>query len=473
MTMLSLFRRIKKSVLSKFNNISRIKKQEIYKNIVNIKRKELNSDYYMINSGSDSENEFNSNNCIINESTKNKTIISENEPQIILFSTILDKKMIDNDYILYDMRQTLLNRNINVEYLELDEEFEKELSICCDKIQYDNYEENIEVFKIKMRYIYVIIANDLHERLFDIKKQYYNTNDDKHSIGVYKYDKYIIRVDNSHHCFDSEKIVTNKISFKESKINNIVLPFLFNIEYNKTDIEMNNDVITYSTHLKRQFKKLNISYSIQPYIKNTDSLLNWVKYSIHERHCAILMSELRKTFIIQLFYKCVCLIETLHSHNIVHGDIKPDNIIINELDNFNISHFINYKNFNVYLIDFGLSGENGKDSGTGGTTPYCHPEFNNFRDLNNADKYKWKIMLKKHDVWSLGLAFITFYIFGKFISYYYKYPNYFFRKDGYINEIIFDSIGNSKIRTLFKDILSSESITIDNLKIRLFDICNN
>ena len=221
------------------------------------------------------------------------------------------------------------------------------------------------------------------------------------------------------------------------------------------------------------FKKNNLSFSVQPNIKNTESMLYWVKDNITDKYHIIILNEIRKKFIIQLFYKCTCLIDILHLHDIVHGDIKPDNILFEELDDFDITNAEYYKNFSVHLIDYGLSGLDNKDIGTGGTTPYCHPEFRNIRDSNNSENYRWRTIYKKHDVWSLGLAFITLYVLGKFNSYYCKYPNYFFSKDGYVNDIVIDAISNTDIRSLFKDMLTPSSITITDVKFRLQEIISN
>ena len=475
--MLAFFTRLKKRISARLNtkNRSNIKKQAIYSNILNRRVKELNpsymTEYDKSSSDSSPESEEMQSNLELTATSATVSKSFNNVMQTKMFSAILNKNEIEFDYILYELKQLILDKNIVIDDLELDETFEEELNKCCENSGDNLPDKNMDIFKTKMRFFYVIIANNLHQRFFEVRKQYELS--DTHYVGVYNYDKYVIRIDNSYHCFESEKVVTDKIKISESINNNIVLPFFMHIEHtphtniHTTTVAANEDVMTYSGHLKQLFKTSNLSYSVQPYIKDTESLLYWIKDNIADNQNAIVMSEIRKTFIIHLFYCCVCLIEKLHSHDIVHGDIKPDNILIKELDNFNISHSNNYKNFEVYLIDFGLSGMNNKDNGTGGTTPYCHPEFRNIRDSKNTDHYKWEIIHKKHDVWSLGLAFITLYMLGKFNSYYYKYPSYFFTKDGYISNVVFDSIGNHYIRELFKDILSVDSISIDEVKRRL------
>ena len=175
--------------------------------------------------------------------------------------------------------------------------------------------------------------------------------------------------------------------------------------------------------------------------------------------------KFKHIFYTHLFYKCARLLQKIHAIGIVHGDIKPDNILIKEEPGFNINDPIKSRLFSVYLIDFGLSGKDNVGIGTGGTIPYCHPEFQNIRDTRRTDKYRWNVIKKKHDVWSLGLAFITLYIHRSFYNYYYKYPSYFFNSSGYVSAIVLGSIGNQSLNRLFIDILSYDSISID-------EVCN-
>jgi serine/threonine protein kinase len=143
--------------------------------------------------------------------------------------------------------------------------------------------------------------------------------------------------------------------------------------------------------------------------------------------------------------------------------VKPDNILIHEHDDFDINHPEKCKRFTVYLIDFGLSGKHGKGYGTGGTIPYCHPEFKNIRDTNRASKYNWKIVQFKHDVWSLGIAFITMYIYRDFYNYYHKYPQYVFTSDGYMSSLLLDVISNEKLHDLFTKILTFDCIPVEKV----------
>jgi hypothetical protein len=412
---------------------------------------------------------------------------SHNKYTINYFQLPLDIHNTDNT--IARLNRELIIRKINIEQVQLDEVFENELRNCCETNKYIT-EQNHDIFKTKMRLLYVIIANNMHESLFDKKKKYF-TNCSNFHLGVYHYENFIIRIDDSPVSFYSEKRVMNKGPYSNF---NIIIPFFTYInkepkkkteDENKTpnsnvsenrslSADTRSDIThtcnTYSEHLVQIYKTHNISFSVQPYIAQSDTLYDWVRENITYNQF-ISIYDIRDRFVIILFFKCVCLIEQLHLKNIVHGDIKPDNILIKKSADFNM--YSNYKTFEIFLIDYGLSGTNEVSVGTGGTTPYCHPEFCNNYDYDNNDKYKWLTMKKHHDVWSLGIMFITLYTYGKFNYYYYKFPSYFFNSRGYVTDIVIDLIPNSRIKSIFQDILQPISISITDVKERLRNIIEN
>ena len=152
-----------------------------------------------------------------------------------------------------------------------------------------------------------------------------------------------------------------------------------------------------------------------------------------------------------LFIQLCAIIKELHELDCVHGDLKPSNIMIMTK---------NSQNF-VFLIDFGLSGIHLKTKhASGGTLPYCAPETENTcalnahnrRNENNAVfntkeyKYNWTVHNKSHDIWSIGLIFMSIYVFNKTHHYYKDYPYDFFNNSGYIPLKYFQLIKHEYIR---------------------------
>lgn len=393
-----------------------------------------------------------------------------------LFNTVLDNDIIKKDYELQKLVNIIDLYQFNVENVILESRIEQLIN---------NIPNVTDILKIKIKILYVIIAHDIYRDLFEEKKRYHSTKT-KQYIGVFRYNDYIIRIDDSPYSFINEADVVG--ASVDNIDSNIIQPFLIytNIRRNsvgeicdclttnRCDCKYIDDEVEVSSCRgdggdydvrSVSYKKLRenaISFSIQYYVKDTVSLYNWVNDNIG--NCAYnKFSSIQHPFFIHLFYQCARLLRKIHKVSVVHGDIKPDNILIREHDDFNINHPEKCKNFTVFLIDFGLSGIHDVGVGTGGTIPYCHPEFKNIVDTNRSSKYNWKIMNKKHDVWSLGVAFMTMYIYRDFYNYYHKYPNYFFTKDGYVSSLIIDVITHDKLNPVFTKLLSIECISSEEL----------
>lgn len=405
-----------------------------------------------------------------------------------LFNIEVDETVVKHDYELQELLKMMQIYQIDVKNITLESRFENAVN---------NIHNASDIIKIKMKLLYIIIANNLYRSLFEEKKQYRSTKNNQY-VGVFRYNDYIIRIDDCPYSFINEAdVIKATAGFSEN--NNIVRPFLMymNIRYNlktkdicdcrqpyceciytdiadiadipstvlKDDSNNDNNEVNYDTSGNQiaracfdKLRKNTVSFSIQYYVKDTVSLYTWVRENlcndVYNR-----FSSMQYTFFIHLFYKCAKLLRDIHNVSVVHGDIKPDNILIREHSNFNINHPEKCKNFTVYLIDFGLSGIHNIGIGTGGTIPYCHPEFKNIVDTDRSSKYNWKILDVKHDVWSLGVLFLTMYIYRDFYNYYHKYPNYFFLKDGYVSSLIIDVITDARLNELFGKMLTPNCIS--------------
>ena len=482
--MLSFFSKIKHIIREKLAHKNLSTRGKRYRVIVmDSEIKNVDDDETDHETDHENETDHGTENDRLINNTPHETVAPPPSPTKIhtFFNTDIEDTLLTTDYELQTLITTIKRTNIDVTKLILEPRYEEFVQ---------NIPEISDVFKIKLKLLYVIIASNLYWKLFEEKKEY-RSSKTKHVLGVFRYNDYIIRIDDSPYSFINEKDVINALTTKSpgwssstSSVNNIVLPFLV---YTNVKRDIKNTICecrtrpcdcTYLdcadyhpkmnelTHEGRSYyntlRENAVSFSIQHYVKNTEQLYNWVKDNIGS-YIYNQFSNIQYPFFVDLFLKCALLLRNLHAADVVHGDIKPDNILICESNDFNLNHTKNCKKFVVYLIDFGLSGINNDGYGTGGTIPYCHPEFKNIRDTNRTTKYNWKKQQLKHDVWSLGIIFITLYIYRDFYNYYHKYPDYFFTKDGYVSSLILDVVADSKLHDLFTKILSQEGISINEV----------
>jgi tRNA A-37 threonylcarbamoyl transferase component Bud32 len=205
-------------------------------------------------------------------------------------------------------------------------------------------------------------------------------------------------------------------------------------------------VLPFYNHIQNSSKSplFPLYYSIQPYI-NGVTLDVWIEINKYKRNFIEIVYD--------LFIQLCATIKELHDVDCVHGDLKPGNVLV-------VSNAQTSQNC-VYLIDFGLSGRHLKSThASGGTLPYCAPETQNTCALNahnkhyknsaifNATSYKynWTLHNKSHDIWSIGLIFMSIYIFKETYHYYKNYPYDFFTNGGYVCPKYFREIEHEYIR---------------------------
>ena len=249
--------------------------------------------------------------------------------------------------------------------------------------------------------------------LYPLKRYQGDLSDINIRYGVFETNNFIIKIDDECDVFMPELELMSHIGKGVISPHNIVLPYFVRIVKNNKYGSKDSTRDSSNVHVKH------MHFSIQPRIKNTLSLRKWIN----------MLSN--KCFNISYYVQmCITISKSIlfmHSHNIVHGDIKPDNILIELSTN------------TPYIIDFGLSGLHRLSNGTGGTQPYCCPETKNCSSTN-SDCYVWVKNKKQYDLWSLALLFSTIIIFKESYGYYNDYPRNYFTKDHYVNAYFLNRI---------------------------------
>lgn len=263
------------------------------------------------------------------------------------------------------------------------------------------------------------ILNNNTDIMYNLRSIKLYDNDVVHSkyrAGVFKTDNFIIKID------------TDSFNFKNE------ITGMYNL--GKGLIEEHSIVLPYYARFSSKDKK-NISFSVQPRIHDTISLRDWMM--IYENQ------KLDIEFYIRMCIRISKSIQFISSNHMVHGDIKPDNIIIENITN------------RSYIIDFGLCGLHDMSEGTGGTKPFCHPETRNTSDIyKDNTEYNWVKNTKYNDLWSISFIFATILIFRKCYVYYKDYPVNFFNGDKYINMTFLNYIPE-KFRLPFVCVLTKET----------------
>lgn len=105
---------------------------------------------------------------------------------------------------------------------------------------------------------------------------------------------------------------------------------------------------------------------------------------------AVLSRKKLKENVCKRYFREICsAVEHVHNNNLVHLDIKPDNILLKDPEGSS-----------VFLVDFGLTERAGKKlSQASGTVPYMAPEA---FDIDGMPA-KGLIVKPSLDMWSLGV----------------------------------------------------------------------
>lgn len=325
------------------------------------------------------------------------------------------------------------------------------------EIYNSTYWDNMSRFMLKNT-IMNIHSQNHKEYLKDflVYKQYDNASDAQPHIikyGMFKHKCFnlMIRIDTVEDQITGEDIVSSTLLQK--------------YDNNYQDIIRLGIIIPAYCHIKLSNPQL--FYSVQPFVTNGITLDRWIKTIQNKGNFDEIVYD--------VFMQLSAIVKELHEVDCVHGDIKPANILIVQQQNANTKHYSN--NVTVFLIDFGLSGIHEKTKcASGGTLPFCAPETENTnantRNGNNVIKYpqhfnyNWLKHNKSHDIWSLGVIFVTIYIFKSIKLYYHEYPSDFFLPSGYISSKYIRMVKHEYIRNILgKYILVEPSKRCDILQL--------
>lgn len=331
------------------------------------------------------------------------------------------------DSIIDDIVTANYNKNITeynhdiCEYYTSQTEYE---SCLVDILAKDEVDEIIKI-------INGITYRD-HDFLFNLSpiKRYDNDSIGNNiRCGVFKTPTFIIKIDTSSEQFKSEIFTMFFAGKGIVKPYNIVLPYIAKIH-------------------ERRGRYM--SFSIQPRITNSRTLHDWIRLTDNKRLPI-------NAYIDICIHVCKSIL-FIHSKHMVHGDIKPGNILIRNISN------------TPYLIDFGLSGVHSVSEGTGGTKPFCHPGTRNtYYSADDEDKYEWTKNYKYRDLWSVALVFASVIILRSCCHFYSEFPSDFFDSEKYVANSYLRNIP-SQFRDPFTMVLLNPKykINVKSITVRKF-----
>ena len=286
----------------------------------------------------------------------------------------------------------------------------------------DDVKKAIE--KIRRRPHLMIDTSDIDTR--DRVAMGYMLHNMRKMVGMFHVRDFMVRVE---HAFDNSQIRSERYAMSRlapaagiDHANHVVVPI---------HIQMNS-IENVPPTARTPFH--HISYSIQPVVANSRTVDSWYRHTRPPRATVMALCKQMAEALVHL-----------HAHNIVHGDIKPGNTLIQIPPNGGPAR--------LYIIDFGMSGAHDGSESTGGTKPYCAPETGNgcnSKTREDMGSYHWTQTRMENDMWSFGLMFFTMMALHRCIYHPNEYPADFFNDDGHINAFYFDNISDDSIRELFE-----------------------
>ena len=335
--------------------------------------------------------------------------------------------------------------------------FFSEYSKRCMR-SYELHKDDIPKYIAKIRRRPYLNIKTAHIDVDDPTAMFYMYRRLKTMIGMFHINDFMVRIE---HAFDNSQIVAEHLVVHQllartgacagiDTEHHIVLPVcvqLCNIG------KIPEPVRTMFHH---------ISYSIQPVVAHSHTMDNWFRrYKPSTALIAKLCGQMAKA------------LNYLHTHDIVHGDIKPTNTLVrvsndkhsdsdsdSDSDCDNRSSSSSSSNLKgtgtsndpvLYVIDYGMSGLHNEGDGTGGTKPFCAPETGNgCNSAADMDTYKWVSNRKEHDMWSFALMFFTMVTLRKCVFYKKDYPAGFFDANGHVSASYIDAVAHEPLRSLFR-----------------------
>ena len=222
---------------------------------------------------------------------------------------------------------------------------------------------------------------------------------------------------------------TLKTIYLKKKINNGSFNDIYNFSLKKEDRSENKFIIRISNEnstvdsINSELKGIKIQYELCLKSKHIGNVIDYGKiynpnsntlqeYSIHQRYKQSLKDVLNSdpkyysiNTVVQLIFNLIATIYIIHKNNIAHLDLKPDNILINNIE---------YKEGKIYRIDFVIidfgaakkfSGNNSKSlSAQMASAQFSPPELL---------QYKFG---KKSDIWAIGVLIYLIFVGKNFFS---------------------------------------------------------